>query len=56
MNHLTIQFIDQYESGHPDFVSRYCRVSDLYDADLDMFHIEEVQDEYEEFKGGVKNA
>ena len=38
MNHITLQFIEKY------------------DSDLDMFHIEEVQDEYEEFKEGVKNA
>lgn len=56
MNHITRQFIDQYEREHPYFASRYCPVADLYDADLDMFHIEEVQDEYEEFKQGVKNA
>lgn len=53
MNHLTRQFIDQYDREHPDFESRYCPVADLYDSDLDMFHIEEVQDEYEEFKQGV---
>ena len=51
---LPQNFIDQYESEHPDFTARYCRVADLYDADLDMFHIEEVQDEYEEFKGAQK--
>ena len=56
MNHITLQFIDQFEHEHPGFASRYCRVAYLYDADLDMFHIEEVQDEYEEFKQGVKNA
>lgn len=56
MNHLTRQFIDQYNREHSNFASRYCPVADLYDADLDMFHIEEVQDEYEEFKGEVKNA
>ena len=54
MNHLTRQFIDQYDREHPDFASRYCQVADLYDTDLDMFHIEEVQDEYVEFKQGVK--
>jgi len=54
MNHLTRQFIDQYESEYPDFRRHYCPVADLYDADLDMFHIEEVQDEYEEFKGAQK--
>ena len=48
-------FINQYESEHPEFASRYCPVADLYDADLDMFHIEEVQDEYEEFKGAQKH-
>ena len=53
MNHLTRQFIDQYERENPNFTSRYCPVADLYDADLDMFHIEEVQDEYEEFKGAI---
>ena len=56
MNHITRQFIDQYEREHPYFASRYCPVADLYDADLDMFHIEEVQDEYEEFKKGAENA
>ena len=55
MNKQTRQFIDQYDKAHPDFESRYCPVADLYDADLDMFHIEEVQDEYEEFKQGVVN-
>ena len=49
---LPQNFIDQYEREHPNFTSRYCPVADLYDADLDMFHIEEVQDEYEEFKQG----
>ena len=53
MNNITLQFIDQYEHEHPYFASRYCQVADLYDADLDMFHIEEVQDEYEEFKGAI---
>ena len=52
MNNLTRQFIDQYDREHPDFASRYCPVADLYDADLDIFHIEEVQDEYVEFKQG----
>ena len=52
MNHLTRQFVDQYESEYPDFRRHYCPVADLYDSDLDMFHIEEVQDEYEEFKQG----
>ena len=54
MKQLTRQFVDQYEHEHPGFASRYCPVADLYDADLDMFHIEEVQDEYEEFKQGVE--
>ena len=54
MNHLARQFVDQYDREHPDFASRYRRVADLYDADLDMFHIEEVNDEYVEFKQGVK--
>lgn len=49
---LPQNFIDQYEAQNPDFASRYCPVSDLYDADLDMFHIEEVNDEYVEFKQG----
>ena len=53
MNQLTRQFIDQYDREHPDFAFRVCAVADLYDSDLDMFHIEEVQDEYEEFKGVV---
>ena len=53
MKNITRQFIDQYDKAHPDFESRYCPVADLYDADLDMFHIEEVQDEYEEFKGAI---
>ena len=52
MNNITRQFIDQYDIEHPDFAFRVCAVADLYDADLDMFHIEEVQDEYEEFKKG----
>ena len=51
---LPQNFIDQYEAQNPDFASRYCRIADLYDADLDIFHIEEVQDEYVEFKQGVK--
>ena len=51
---LPQNFIDQYESEHPDFASRVCAVADLYDSDLDMFHIEEVQDEYEEFKEAQK--
>ena len=50
---LPQNFIDQYEAQNPDFASRYCRIADLYDSDLDIFHIEEVQDEYEEFKGAV---
>lgn len=54
MNHLTRQFIDQYDKAHPDFESRYCPVADLYDSDLDIFHIEEVQDAYIEFKQEVK--
>lgn len=54
MNNITRQFIDQYDREHPDFASRVCAVADLYDSDLDMFHIEEVQDEYEEFKGAQK--
>ena len=54
MNHITLQFIDQFEREHPGFASRYCKVADLYDADLDTFHIEEVQDEYEEFKEAQK--
>lgn len=53
MNNITRQFIDQYERENPNFTSRYCQVTDLYDSDLDMFHIEEVQDEYEEFKEAV---
>ncbi len=53
MNQTTRNFIDQYESKYPDFIGRYCPLADLYDSDLDMFHIEEVQDEYEEFKQGV---
>ena len=53
MNNITRQFVDQYEREHPNFTSRYCPVADLYDSDLDIFHIEEVQDEYEEFKGAV---
>ena len=56
MNHITLQFIEQYELEHPGFAFRVCAVADPYDSDLDMFHIEEVQDEYEEFKQGVKNA
>ncbi len=56
MNQITRQFIENYESKNPNFTSRYCPVADLYDSDLDMFHIEEVQDEYEEFKQGVENA
>lgn len=53
MNNITRQFIDQCDREHPGFAFRVCAVADLYDSDLDMFHIEEVQDEYEEFKGAV---
>lgn len=53
MNHLTRQFIDQYDREHPDFAFRVCAVVDLYDSDLDIFHIDEVQDEYVEFKEAV---
>ena len=53
MNHITRQFIEKYDREHPSFASRYCQVADLYDSDLDMFHIEEVQDEYEEFKESI---
>jgi len=52
---LPQNFIDRYEAQNPDFVARYCPLADLYDSDLDMFHIEEVQDEYEEFKGAQKH-
>lgn len=52
MNHLTKKFIEQFEAENPNFRRMYCPVADMYDADLDMFHIEEVQDEYEEFKQG----
>ena len=55
MDHLTHQFIDQYDREHPDFASRYCPLADLYDTDLDIFHIEEVQDEYVEFKEAQKH-
>lgn len=55
MNHLTIQFIDQYDREHPDFAFRVCAVVDLYDSDLDIFHIEEVNDEYVEFKEAQKH-
>ena len=55
MNHITRQFIDQYEREHPYFASRYCPVADLYDTDLDIFHIEEVNDEYVEFKEAQKH-
>ena len=37
---------------HVGSLESVCAVADLYDSDLDMFHIEEVQDEYEEFKKG----
>ena len=53
MNNITRQFIEKYDREHPSFASRYCQVADLYDSDLDMFHIEEVQDEYEEFKESI---
>ena len=53
MNQITRQFIENYETRNPDFIGRYCQLADLYDSDLDMFHIEEVQDEYEEFKGAA---
>ena len=55
MNNITRQFIEKYDREHPSFASRYCQVADLYDSDLDTFHIEEVQDGYEEFKG-AENA
>ena len=44
MNNITLQFIEKYDREHPDFAFRVCAVADLYDSDLDMFHIEEVQD------------
>lgn len=54
MNNITRQFVEKYDREHPGFAFRYCPVADLYDDDLDMFHIEEVQDEYEEFKEAQK--
>lgn len=55
MNHLARQFVDQYDREHPDFAFRVCAVVDLYDTDLDIFHIEEVNDEYVEFKEAQKH-
>ena len=52
---LPQNFINQYEREHPNFTSRYCPVADLYDTDLDIFHIEEVNDEYVEFKEAQKH-
>ena len=49
MNHLTRQFIEKYDREHPGFASRYCQVADLYDADLDIFQIELLE---QALKGG----
>ncbi|MHA3082157.1 hypothetical protein ACX1NX_03030 [Acinetobacter sp. ANC 5383] len=52
MNQITRDFIKTYEADHPEVIRMYCELNRLYDADLDMFHIEEINDEYQEFKRG----
>ncbi|MER1952449.1 MAG: hypothetical protein ABS863_00430 [Aerococcus urinaeequi] len=47
-------FINWFEADSPNFVVKYGNAIKFYDKDSDEFHIQEIQDAYEDFKQGSK--
>lgn len=47
-------FIAWFEKDSPNFVVKYGEARKFYDSKSDTFMITEIQEAYEEFKGGDK--
>lgn len=47
-------FIKWFEHDSPNFVVKYGEAKKFYDSQSDTFMISEIQDAYEEFKGGYE--
>ena len=47
-------FIAWFEKDSPNFVVKYGESKKFYDKQTDTFMITEIQEAYEEFKGGDK--
>lgn len=45
-------FIAWFEKDSPNFVVKYGEAKKFYDSQSDTFMITEIQEAYEEFKGG----
>lgn len=45
-------FITWFEKDSPNFVVKYGEARKFYDSQSDTFMITEIQEAYEEFKGG----
>lgn len=48
------EFIAWFEKDSPNFVVKYGEARKFYDSQSDTFMITEIQEAYEEFKGGDK--
>ncbi len=48
------KFIQWFEDDSPNFVVRYGEVIKFYDASIDEFQIQEIQDAYIEFKESIE--
>lgn len=49
------EFIAWFEKDSPNFVVKYGEGRKFYDSQSDTFMITEIQEAYEEFKGGDKD-
>lgn len=48
-------FIAWFEKDSPNFVVKYGNAIKFYDSDSDTFMITEIQEAYDQFKGGDKH-
>lgn len=48
------KFIQWFEKDSPNFVVRYGEVIKFYDASIDEFQVQEIQDAYIEFKENIE--
>lgn len=48
------EFYAWFNEDSPNFANQYGNIQNFYDKETDSFHIEDIQNAYEEFKLGEK--
>ena len=46
------EFYAWFSNDSPNFINSYGDIKSFYDAETDTFHIEDIQNAYDQFKNG----